>query len=371
MKYKMLVLISLIVTVSCSQKSGETSETLSTDSDQIILSPEQQSKLGIQFDVLKKVSIPQVISVRGIIDVPPMQRASINVFHGGYVQKMNLLPGQSVKKGTVLFTLQNPKFITMQQEYLEAKEQLGYLKADYERQKQLADEDISSEKKFRKAESDFKVVEARIEGLKEQLQLINVNMASLGEGRIVSEVPVYAPIAGFVTDLSINKGAYISPQDVAMKLINSEHMHLELKVFEKDVAKLREGQKIIFRVSESKEEYEGKVHLIEKSINQQDRTVQVHGHLPDGEGSFVVGMYVEAHIETGEIEVYGLPANAIIDMDGKYFVAVKSGEDQNGIHFDQVEVEVGKRSGELVEILNSEVLEGKEVVVKGAYEVVQ
>lgn len=365
MKY--ILIISTLFLIACNQELEGSNDQVE---EGVFLTADQQNQAGIQTAQLKQMDIPQRISVRGIVDVPPTHRASISVFHGGYVRYFDLLPGKRVRKGDLLFTLQNPEYISMQQAYLEVKEQIAFLEADYNRQKALVADAISSEKKFRQAESDYLVAKAKQESLKEQLELINIDIAQLEEGEIVNSVRVYAPISGFVSDLSINKGAYLSPQDVAMQIVNTEHMHLELKVYERDVTKLKEGQRIEFKVNESDSLLYGEVHLIEKVIDSKDRSVMVHGHIPDSYSQLVVGAYIEAWITTGIYKGYAVSAGAIVDMDGMQYVAVKDSRGGKDL-FQKIEVQTGQRNGDLVEVIDVSKLIEKEIVVKGAYEAIK
>ena len=245
-----------------------------------------------------KESNHKAISVRGYIDVPPENRAAISPLYGGFVKEIKLIPGQAVKEGQVLFILQNPDYLTTQQDYLEAKEQLAYLKADFERQKTLAEENIASAKSFKKAESDYKVMLARYEGLKAQIQLMGLSIEVLNRGKLTKTITVRSTITGSVTDVHITKSAYIDAKEVAIEIVNTDHIHLELQVFEKDAMAVREGQEIIFKVPESSDRtFEGEVYLVGKSIDPQNRTIMVHGHIhQETEVEFIPGMFVEAQI---------------------------------------------------------------------------
>ena len=238
------------------------------------------------------------ISVRGYVDVPPEQRLSVSPFYGGYVKNILVLPGTKVKKGEVLFTLQNPEFITLQQQYLETAKQLEYLEQDFKRQMELSKDNISSEKTFKKAESDYQVMKAKASGLKEQLKLLGISTSDLENGSIYTVVKVYAQISGTVTEVNIQKGVFVDVKDVAVKLINMDHLHLELEVFEQEALKVKVGQKILFRIPEiDDKEYNGEVHLVVPAIDMKKRTFLVHGHLDDmKKNKFLPGMYVDAKI---------------------------------------------------------------------------
>jgi len=238
------------------------------------------------------------ISVRGYVDVPPEQRVSVSPFYGGYVKDIRVLPGTRVTKGEVLFTMENPFYIQLQQQYLEAVEQLEYLKEDYERQSILSSEEIVSRKNYKKAEADYKVMTAKANGLREQLKMLGLPIATIEKGQIYNTVAVTSTINGNVTALNIQKGVYLDPKDVAVNIINTDHLHVELEVFEQDASRIRKGQEIRFTIPEmSKQQYLGTVHLVVPSIDLQKRTIMVHGHIEDEkEATFLPGMYVEAMI---------------------------------------------------------------------------
>ena len=103
-----------------------------------------------------------------------------------------------------------------------------------------------------------------------------------------------------------------------MEIVNTEHIHLELKVFEKDVLKLKKGQKVIFRIPESSSKnYVGDIHLIGKSIDV-NRTVQVHAHIDhEIKHNFIVGMFVETEIVIENSISKALPESAFVEVDNK------------------------------------------------------
>ena len=141
--------------------------------------------------------------------------------------------GDKVKKGERLLSIENPEFITMQQQYLETAEQLAYLKSEYERQKTMFEENITSQKNYLKAESEYKSAVARTNSIKKNLEMLNINPVSVLEGNIVSQVNIFSPIDGYVTKILVNTGTYVSPADKIMEIMNTDHIHLELKVLKR------------------------------------------------------------------------------------------------------------------------------------------
>src|SRR5690606_40044010 len=87
---------------------------------------------------------------------------------------------------------------------------------------------------------------------------------------------VYAPFDGFVSQVFVNIGKYVSPSDVLFELVNPKDLHLNLKVFEKDWDKISIGQSLTaYTNSNPEKKYGGEIILIGKNISQ-DRAVEVH-----------------------------------------------------------------------------------------------
>ena len=179
---KSLLLLSTLVLAACNNSTTEeaTPEMNSEENNSgiIHLSKAQFENAKMEVGQLTEKPFAETVQTSGMIDVPPQSKAVISAFAGGYIKNTPLLVGNKVSKGQRLVTLENPEFITMQQNYLETAEQLSYLKSEYERQKIMFDEKITSQKSFLKAESEYKSNLARYNSLKKNLEMLNINPAS-------------------------------------------------------------------------------------------------------------------------------------------------------------------------------------------------
>jgi cobalt-zinc-cadmium efflux system membrane fusion protein len=106
---------------------------------------------------------------------------------------------------------------------------------------------------------------------------------------------------------------------VIFKLVNLEHLHAELQVFERDIHKIRIGQAIKFQTANENSLRTGTVHLVGKEISA-DRTVRVHCHLDKEDESLLPGMYIVATVETGTQEMDVLPVSAVVSFEGSDFI---------------------------------------------------
>ena len=343
------------------------------DENNVQLTEAQSKTAGIVLGKIENKQISGTIKVNGVLDVPPQQLVSISVPLGGFVKNTSLLQGSRVKKGQVIATIENLDFIQIQQDYLEAKGQLELTEADYKRQQELAKENVNSQKTLQQSKTNFTTWQAKYNALREKLKVINVDLKSLEAGKVTSSINLYSPIGGYVTQVNVNIGKFVTPVDVIFEIVDTEHLHAELIVFEKDVLKLKIGQKVRFTLANESEERMATIYLIGREINKE-RTVQVHCHIDKEDTELLPGMYLSAYVETGGALVPALPDESIIDYNGKKYIFMVSEEEheegkpqESGQHFAMVEIQTLNRELGFTEIDVPDSLSQAEVVVKGAY----
>lgn len=343
-RYKLIFypFLFIAILIGCKNDKTISGDNSTAADDTITITSKQFDAGGMKLGPIVEKEFPQTVKATGIIEVPPQNRAVVSAFIGGYIKDTPLLIGDMVKKGQVLVTLENPEFVTLQQNYLEASQQLIFLKADYERQKKLIAENISSQKSFLKAESDYKSKLALYNGLKQKLTMLNFSIEKVEAGDIRSVASIYAPILGSITKMNVTKGMYVSPSDEILEITDNDHIHLELSVFEKDVMKLRKGQTIWFTIPEASEEvFEAEIYLIGTNI-EKNRTIKVHGHLKDEDQySFLTGMFVDSRIVISSSLRKALPSKAIAEIDEVAYALMLIEENAEGYVFKKVVVSKG------------------------------
>ncbi len=161
----------------------------------------------------------------------------------------------------------------------------------------------------------------------------------------------------------------MSPSDVILSIVNSDHLHLELSVFEKDILKIKKDQEIQFRIPNTGEQvYTGKVFLIGKSVNSKNRSILVHGHLDKENPEFIPGMYIEAAILTNKSMASSLPLNAIVKSGNNSFILVQINETKEQIVFEKRKIKTGRLYEKNIEILNPDIVDkNEEILVSGAF----
>lgn len=355
--------------ITADKEAKEASPEHANETMEVSLTPEQKATAGIETAAITHRTLSGTIKANGTLDVPPQQLVSIAAPMGGFLKSSDLLQGKHVNKGAIIAIMQDPAYIQLQQDYLESISQLEYLQADLERQETLAKENINAQKALQLARANYHTMQAKVKGLTAKLKLININTDQLKKGDIQSAINLYAPISGYVTEVNVNIGKYVSPTDIMFEIVDTEHLHAELTVFEKDVPKLKIGQKVRFLLANETKERMATVYLIGREISA-DRTVRIHCHLDKEDKELLPGMYLTAYVETKNMQLPALPEPAVVSYEGKQYIFIDEGKEGNDWHYIAMEVKTGVAELGYVELVVPPDfdLQQTKVVTKGAYD---
>ncbi|WP_426491509.1 efflux RND transporter periplasmic adaptor subunit [Hymenobacter sp. 102] len=287
--------------------------------DLVTLSAAEQQAGGLKTGRLSTQAMGAGLAVNGTLDVPPESSVSITAPLGGYVQHTELLQGTRVRKGQVLAVLRNPEFVTLQQTYLETRSRLKFANAELARQRELYQQEVAPLKNYQRAQAEAEALQVQTNAQAAQLRIAGLPVG----GAITPTATLRAPRAGFVRAVNVTVGQSVTATEPLFEIVDPEHLHVELTVFEKDVARVQNGQLIRFTLASdstgSRRERTARVYLVGKAIGE-DRTVRVHGHLDEeNDPALLPGLYVRATIETGRSDATALPDAALVRFEGQYY----------------------------------------------------
>lgn len=242
-------------------------------------------------------SVPNEPTFNGILVLPPQSRATVTLTMGGSIRSTTLLPGAYVKQGTVLATLENPEFIALQQSYLDSHAQYEFLRTEFLRQQTLAREEASSQKRFQQSKAEYLSMRSRMDAAAAQLALLGVDTTRLLTGGIIPYLDIKAPISGYAADVKMNIGRHFDVGEPLCEIINKSDMMLRLTAYEKDLANLRAGDRVEFRVNGIEgETFHGVITMVGQQVNNENRSIDVYVRIEGQNPQFRPGMYAMARI---------------------------------------------------------------------------
>ncbi len=379
----------LFVLSACNEKKAEEEGHHDEEKSQteVALTEDQFRTVGIETGTLENRNLNAVIKANGYTTVPPQNAANVSALMSGVVKDIFVLEGTFVNKGKVLATIQNLEVVEIREEYNSAIANIEYLQLEFNRQKTLSDENVNPRKTFQEVKSKLAVERSKAQAAKSKLEALNVSV-----GGSSSVFPLVSPISGYVGKISISKGAFAETGLPLIEVVDNSQMHLDLNVYEKDLASISVDQEVDFVLTnQSNKAIKGKIFGINKSFSNESKTVAVHAKInPESSKGLISGMYVSANINVNNVTLPALPKDAVVRNGDKYFVFVldenhkeeahgteeahdknvdhEPGEKHKEVHFKAIEVvpgttDLGYTAVKFIETLPAD----SKIVTKGAF----
>jgi Cu(I)/Ag(I) efflux system membrane fusion protein len=249
--------------------------------------------------------------------------------------------GEEVFKGQLLATMYSPELYAAQQELITALS--------------LKDTQPALYKAVRTKLKLWKLSESQIN---------KIEMS----GKIQENFPVYATVSGTVSEKLVAEGAAIKKGQPLFKIANLETVWASFDVYENQINRFKKGQEITITTNAAPNNlYKSKVAFIDPILNTSTRTVTLRAVLPNKEGMFKPGMFVEGEIKTinsKETEVIAIPSSAVLWTGKRSVVYLKATINESV--FEIREITLGNKNGSTYEVLSG-LKNGDEIVTNGTF----
>lgn len=178
----------------------------------------------------------------------------------GIIKDVLITEGQNVNKGQVLARLNTD---LLERSIDELQVQLDLAKTNYERQKNLWDQNVGSEMEYLRAQNNKESLEKRIESLQTQIDLAEIK----------------SPTDGVVDVVYQKKGNIGNPQTPFAKVVNISHLKIYGDVSESYLTKIHTGDHVLVRFPALNTELEEKIDQIGNMIDANNRTFRIRINL--------------------------------------------------------------------------------------------
>lgn len=334
-----------------------------SSSKEVELNSAQMKAAGIVMGQLEDKNLSDVIKVNGQTELPPQNQADVTTFLSGTITQILVNIGDRVNKGQVLAVADSPEYIKLQEDYQISKNNLEYLELEYKRQQTLRAENVNSEKTYQKTKSELNIEKSRYQSLTNQLSLVGA-----GSSRTLK---IVAPISGNVSAIPIRIGTNMVNGQTLFSIVDNSKIHLDLKIYEKDLPYVHEGQKVSFNLTNiNKAEVTATIFSIGKAFEPGTKTVIAHANIEQVPDNLIPGLYVNALIDVGTNTVKALPNEAIVKADGREFIFIaEEGEAHEAhFHYKRVEVKTGVKELGFTQVdIIEKVPANYSIVTQGAY----
>ena len=279
--FYLLMLLAMVMVISCgndkksNKEENATSEKVETEKGE----EEADADADPAPDLSKTVN---VVRVTGTLALDPQNRAEVSPIASGVVRCITTREGIRVRRGQVVAYIENTQIVELQRQYLTAVNELSAAKTELARQQALMKQDAGVLKTLQQAESAYAIANAQVVGIGRQLSQLGVNPSSISAGKLTTLIPVTSPISGIVGKVKISMGSFVDISTSLMTVVNNVNLHCDLKVFEKDLPKVRIGQMVKLTLTNAPEvTFCAKIYDINSVFDNDSKSVTVHARIID------------------------------------------------------------------------------------------
>lgn len=313
--------------------------------EQVSLSQAQFDALDLAVAPIGERNLNAYVEASGQLEVPPQNEATVTAIIGANVVSIEVIEGNEVEKGQVLAYISHPDLVSLQTDYLNSWSQLQYLEKDYQRQKKLYEENVGSAKSFESVQASYISSKGVCQGYEAKMALVGLDASKVRTGAISARIPVKSPIDGHIMGVDVKIGQYVQPQTELFEIVNIDHIHADLMVFEKDMHLIEVGQKVRFSVESIPEkELEATIYSMGKAFEQEPKAVHLHADIGTKEGLLIPGTFIRGRILISEDKSLALPEEAIVREGDQHFAFTAEKENDGQWSFKPVEIQVGQHS---------------------------
>ena len=359
--------------------------------------------------LVEKGEVSSFLKVTGVVEANETVRVTSEIM--GQAKEVKVKDGEKVSKGDILIILGDeqikiqvaqaqatldsiqassdkiksgarPQEIKQAESaVLQAKINRDSAEENYLRMKKLSSEKAISEQQYEQAKNQYEIADVQYQSAQESYGLV---IEGAGEQDIksveaqvrqakaaldmakyqLSNAKIIAPISGRVTSIAVSSGEMVAPSLPLLSIIDVSRVFVKVGISEKDISKIKEGQKISLEIDAFPEEkFQGEVVSKGVAVDQISKTLEVKIEILQPEVDIPVGVFARGDIlvKTNQ-DVLIIPSSALTrKQDGIYVYVIEEGIAR------QKEVVLGIIQGERIEILDG-LSEGEEIVVLGNQE---
>jgi len=266
---------------------------------------------------VREIRVPRVLILSG--SLTGSEQAQVAAGAAGKVLATYVERGSQVKKGALLARI-DARLIGAQAS--EAAAQVESLRAQQAQAKLDCDRTQRLFEKGAIAKAEFDRSQTQCVTAKWSVAAAEARKSQTAE--TLRDTQIRAPFSGMVVDRAITAGEYVRPDSRVVTLVGVDALRVELTVPEADLADIKQGMAVDFRVAsrDKGQRYRGRIRYIGPAVRQASRDAVVEAIVENQGHELRPGMFVTAEVALGERALPAVPAGAIRTEDAQKRVFV-------------------------------------------------
>lgn len=331
------------------QQSGDSENNLMLTDSQIKLANIATAKAPIR-------PVGETVLINGRLTADQEKSQVISSRAAGRVEKLFVKEtGRQVRKGEPLYVLYSETLLTLQQEYLLAKEQYEQLGQSQKRYKSFLD---AAEAKLLL----YGLTMKQIEGLNR-------------ERTLQPRTTFLAPASGIVTEINVAEGQSVPEGGAVYRIEDISSLWVEAELYSNEIALVKPGDKITVKVAGFENTpMDAEVSFLSPEYRSNSQIAVMRAEIANPDLQFKPGQQVQIYFTHSARNAIAIPVDAVIrDQNGTH-VYVQSGRNtfqprmvKTGLEgFDFVEITEGLKEGDTVAVSGAYLLYSEIILKKGS-----
>ena len=327
-----LALLSLVAVAAC-EAHGSAPVTAQPPDGEVWLTPQQVREGKLEIAPVANRSVGNEIVTSGKVAFDDLRVAHVFSPVTGRVTRILADPGQRVKRGAPLATIESPDVGNAFADLGKAQADLIAAQHDLARQQELYEAHAGSQKDLEISQDNFGKAKAEMDRARQKARLLHSGTANAD----TQEFTLRAPIEGEVVARNVNPGAEVQGQysgGTAVELFTVgelDHVWVVAEVFEMDLGHVKQGAPVTVHVVAYPERvFSGHVDWISDALDPTTRTVRVRCAIPNPERLLKPEMYATVSVGVVGQQVPALPRSAILRIGDQTIVFIADGGTPDG-----------------------------------------
>lgn len=380
---KLFIIFCIALTLTgCGTKQDEQQH-----NKRLVLTEAQEKNAKIQTAPLSMMDIELQITIPAQFKARNQSIERIYSPIDGKITNVFVEPGAVLKIGQPIVQIKSDEISQIQLEFLEKildidantnelRAQYNLSLQNYNRERTLYNEKISSRADYEAANAQLRKDKANLDALNiKKNSLINVyrqRLAVYGGSidnvlktrQIYPYVTIKATKNGVLLERKVNPGEIVEKNRELFNLADLKTIWLVGYAFEKDSPYLHLGEAVTGTIEERNgASINGVLSYVSPILDSTTKTLEVRADIPNKDFKIKPNMYAEMFVNTGIAHVLAIPTDAVEKFGDYNFAYVKVAPHT----YEERRVETGKKNDLYTEIISG-VKAGEEVVTRGSFE---
>lgn len=324
---------------------------------------EATGQLAAQVKVgeVRSTAVAARLRVPGRLEADETRIARINAPVGGRIVELDVVEGQTVKRGQLVAVVSSTQLTEAQSSYLKSIAQRRVAERAVERAKRLLDAGVIGEAELQRRDAELAQAAADVVALHDQLRVLGATDDELRRMEttrtVTSKAQVVATIDGTVLERKATPGQVLQAAEEVCVLADLSRLWLVADVPEQAAGHVEAGQFVEAEIPALPDQrIRGRLTFVSATVNPETRTVRIRMDLPNPHRRFKPAMLATMLLEDRSQNSLVVPAAALVRDGGRHFVFVETapnryklrpvtlGDEIEGLHT----VAEGLRAGERI-----------------------